>query len=77
MVGDLVWLRAHPQSKAAAKFSAKLAPRWLGPAKVESRLGPVNYRVRWVSDNLKIDTVNVVDMKPFFGPGMPLAGGGM
>lgn len=76
VVGDLVWIRAHPLSKASVKFSAKLAPRWSGPAKVEKKLGPVNYRVRWLSDSKKVDTVNVVDLKPFFGPDRPLAGGG-
>lgn len=71
-VGDLVWVRAHPLSKAATKFSAKVA----GPAKVEKVLGPLNYSIRWLSDENRIDTVNVVNMKPYFGPEMPLAGGG-
>ncbi|KAL6471869.1 hypothetical protein MHYP_G00205190 [Metynnis hypsauchen] len=45
-VGDLVWIRTHPLSDASAKFSAKLAPRWKGPAKVEKQLGPNNYRFK-------------------------------
>ncbi|KAK7895604.1 hypothetical protein WMY93_020929 [Mugilogobius chulae] len=76
VVGSLVWIRSHPLSKASAKFSAKLAPRWVGPAKVEKKLGPVNYQVRWLTDKLKVDTVNVVDMKPYYGPYKPPAGGG-
>ena len=63
-VGNLVWLRSHPLSKASAKFSAKLAPRWSGPVKVEKKLGPVNYQVRWLTDKVRVDTVNVVDLKP-------------
>ncbi|KAL6483236.1 hypothetical protein MHYP_G00081080 [Metynnis hypsauchen] len=43
-VGDLVWIRTHPLSDTTAKFSAKLTPRWKGPAKVEKQLGPNNYR---------------------------------
>lgn len=65
-VGDLVWVRAHPLSKAESKFSAKLAPRWLGPAKVEKRLGPITYRISGVLSDGKSDTVNVVNLKPFF-----------
>ncbi|KAL6476435.1 hypothetical protein MHYP_G00149340 [Metynnis hypsauchen] len=75
-VGDLVWIRTHPLSDASAKFSAKLAPRWKGPAKVEKQLGPNNYRVRWGTEKTKEDNVNVVDLKPYYGPSVPLAGGG-
>lgn len=73
-VGDLVWVRSHPLSKASAKFSAKFAPKWSGSVRVEKKLGPVNYRVRWLTDKLKVDNVNVVDLKPFYGPNKPLAG---
>lgn len=77
-VGDLVWVRAHPLSKASDYFSSKLAPRWSGPARVKMKLGPVNYRVRWIHPDDKEDTVNVVNLKPFWGtlPMWPLAGGG-
>ena len=30
--------------------------------------GPINYRLRWLTDKMKVDNVNVVDMKPFYGP---------
>lgn len=40
-VGDLVWVRSHPLSKASAKFSAKFAPKWSGPVRLEKKLGPV------------------------------------
>lgn len=74
--GDLVWIRSHPQSKASDNFSAKFAPRWSGPARVEKKLGPINYRVQWLTGKMKADNVNVVDMKPYYGPDKPLAGGG-
>lgn len=60
-VGDLVWVKAHPLLKAAVKFSAKLAPNWLGPAKVKKCLGPLNYHVCWVSDKSKVGKVSVVN----------------
>lgn len=75
-VWDLVWIRSHPLSKASAKFSAKLAPCWSGPVQVEKRLGPVNYHVQWLTDKVKVDTVNVVDMKLYYRPVKPLAAGG-
>lgn len=64
--GNLVWVRTHPLSKATDKFTAKLAPRWEGPAKVLQRLGPVNYRVGW-GDPQKEDTVHVVNLKTHHG----------
>ena len=66
LVGDLVWVRAHPQSKASDKFSSKLAPKWTGPATVMKILGPVNYRLKWQDNSDKLDTVNVGNLKPYF-----------
>lgn len=43
--GDLVWIRTHPISSASSGFSAKLAPKWEGPAEVIKRMGPINYTV--------------------------------
>ena len=64
--GDLVWVKAHHLSNAAAKFSSKLAPKWSGPAVVMKRLGPINYKVRWEDQSRREDTVNVVNLKPYF-----------
>lgn len=78
--GNLVWVRAHPASDASAGFSSKLAPKWKGPATVLKKLGPVNYRIKWVEQPNKIDNVNVVNLKPYFGslpPGTPSGGGGL
>lgn len=65
--GDLVWVRTHPVSKASEKFSAKLAPKWEGPATVVRKLGPLNYAVGWVDKPSKQDTVNVVNLKKYYG----------
>ncbi len=75
--GDLVWLNAHPLSSASNKFSAKLAPKWEGPAEIKSKTEPVNYTVCW--DNPpKTDVMNVVNLKRYYGrsPPTPLAGVG-
>uniref|UniRef100_A0A3B3WD19 Gypsy retrotransposon integrase-like protein 1 n=1 Tax=Poecilia mexicana TaxID=48701 RepID=A0A3B3WD19_9TELE len=76
--GDLVWVRSHPLSKAIDNFSAKLAPKWSGPATVRKQLGPVNYQLQWKDQYQETDTVNVVNLKPYFGvqPPLPPAGGG-
>lgn len=44
-----------------------------GPARVEKHLGTNNYRVFWGTDLEKVDNVNVVDLKAYYGPLMPLA----
>lgn len=74
--GDLVWLKTHLLSNAYNKFSAKLVPKWEGPAEVKSRTGPVNYKVYW-GNPPKTDVINVVNMKRYYGrsPPMPVAGG--
>jgi hypothetical protein len=58
--GDLVWVRAHPLSKASDKFTSKLAPRWEGPATVIKKLGPINYRVKWSIPPDKQDTKKIL-----------------
>lgn len=66
--GELVWIRSHPISDASGKFSAKLAPKWVGPALITKKLGPNNYRIQWgESDNIKKDTMNVVNLKRYYG----------
>jgi transposase InsO family protein len=44
-VGDLVYYQSHPISHGAQDFSAKLAPRWKGPYKIERWLTPVTARI--------------------------------
>ena len=73
--GNMVWVKAHPLSDASKGFTAKLAPKWTGPCTVQKKLGPLNYRVRFPNDST--DTMNVVNMKPYFGPSpIPSLGGG-
>lgn len=63
VVGDLVWIKTHPLSDASAKFSAKLAPKWKGPARVEKRLGPNNYKVTWGTEKEKVDNINIMALQ--------------
>lgn len=48
LVGDVVWVRTHPLSRADEGYMAKLAAKWKGPAKVVKVLGPVNCSVRYI-----------------------------
>lgn len=64
--GNLVWVETHPLSDASKGFTAKLAPKWTRPCTVEKKLGPLNYRIHFPDDST--DTVNVVNLKPYFGP---------
>lgn len=61
--GDVVWVRAHPQSKADDGFTAKLAAKWKGPARVKKKLGTVNYAVVFLSDPDKCETLHVQNLK--------------
>ncbi len=74
--GDLVWLKTHPLSSASNKFSAKLVPKWEGPAEIKSKIGPINYTVCW-GNPPKTVVINVVNLKHYYGcsPPMPLTGG--
>ena len=70
--GDLVWIRDHPLSKAEVGFMAKLAPKWKGPAKIQKRLGPVNYAVSLLGQKDHSDVYHVQNLKAYFGPKEPL-----
>lgn len=66
-VGDWVWVRTHPLSRASDGFMAKLAAKWKGPARVIKCLGPVNYSVSFVDDPDQVDSFHVQNLKPFHG----------
>jgi transposase InsO family protein len=51
-VGQLVMVRNYPQSRAIDRFSAKLAPRYRGPFRIERFLTPVTVRLTNVADNM-------------------------
>uniref|UniRef100_A0A8C1PDC5 Gypsy retrotransposon integrase-like protein 1 n=4 Tax=Cyprinus carpio TaxID=7962 RepID=A0A8C1PDC5_CYPCA len=61
--GDVVWVRAHPLSRAEEGVMAKLSAKWKGPARVKKKLGPVNYAVVFISDPDKCDTYHVQNLK--------------
>ncbi|KAL7835182.1 hypothetical protein SRHO_G00294290 [Serrasalmus rhombeus] len=61
--GDLVWVRTHPLSRADMGFTAKLAGRWSGPAKIIKKLNPVNYQITYPKDPKLIDTVHIEHLK--------------
>lgn len=65
--GDLVWVKTHPLSRADNAFMAKIYPKWKGPARVEKKLGPVNYKVAMLSDPTPIDTYHTQNLKNFHG----------
>ncbi|KAG5867079.1 hypothetical protein JTB14_034989 [Gonioctena quinquepunctata] len=44
-VGDKVWRKGHFQSKAGQYFSAKLAPRFIGPFTVHTKVSPWAYEL--------------------------------
>ncbi|XP_073841503.1 uncharacterized protein [Musca autumnalis] len=45
-IGEEVWVRQHPLSKAVENFAAKLAPKYDGPYEVVSYISPVIVSVR-------------------------------
>uniref|UniRef100_A0A673JMS7 Integrase catalytic domain-containing protein n=1 Tax=Sinocyclocheilus rhinocerous TaxID=307959 RepID=A0A673JMS7_9TELE len=65
-IGDLVWVRTHPLSRASDGFMAKLAVKWKGPAKIVKCLGPVNCSVEFIYDPDRVDTFHVQNLKPFY-----------
>lgn len=66
-VGDIVWVRTHPLSKADEGFTAKLSPKWKGPAKIVRKLGPVNYQVVFDADPDVVDSYHVQNLKCCYG----------
>lgn len=77
-VGDVVWVRTHPLSKADEGFMAKLSAKWKGPAKVVKCLGPVNYSVAFLNDLGNVETYHVQNLKTCHGYNKPSSeGGGM
>lgn len=73
-VGDHVWVRAFPQSRAEDSYMAKLAPKWKGPAQIKKVLSQVNYLVE-LTEKAGPFTVHVANLKPFFGVVTPFSEG--
>lgn len=66
-VGELVWVRSHPLSRASEDFMSKLAAKWKGPAKILKCLGPVNCSLAFLDDPDHPDTFHVQNLKLFHG----------
>lgn len=66
-VGDVVWVRSHPLSRAEERFMAKLAAKWKGPAEIVKCLGPVNYSVSFLNDSENGETHHVQNLKTCYG----------
>ncbi|KAL7863396.1 hypothetical protein SRHO_G00123800 [Serrasalmus rhombeus] len=64
-LGDLVRLKTHPCSDAAANLTAKLACVYAGPYRVVQKLSEVNYRVANM-DGTDVGVVHVVNLQPFY-----------
>uniref|UniRef100_A0A672MXV7 Integrase catalytic domain-containing protein n=1 Tax=Sinocyclocheilus grahami TaxID=75366 RepID=A0A672MXV7_SINGR len=63
--GDMVHLKTHPRSDAAANFAAKLAPLYGGPYRITQWLSEVNYRLASVNGAQDLGVVHVVNLQPF------------
>lgn len=64
---DLVWVRAHPLSKAEELYMEKLAARWKGLANVCKWQGSVNYLISFLDTPLVVDIIHVQNVKPSIG----------
>lgn len=73
---DLIWIRAHPQSRVYDAQMAKLAPQWKGPAKILKLKGNVNYQAEILDNLAQKETVHIGKLKPYYGGIMPSSEGG-
>lgn len=65
-VGDMVWKKNFTQSNAAAYYSSKLAPTFVGPFRVSKKLSPLVYQLEDVEGNT-LGKWHVSDLKPHTG----------
>lgn len=65
---ELVWRRNFVLSNAAKYFSAKLAPKYIGPYNISRRVSPWTYELS--KDGKPAGTWHVKDLKPYV-PGHP------
>lgn len=63
--GDLVLKRNHALSDASKGFSAALAPKWLGPYRVEKRLSPLVYQLTDPQTGRARGRVHIADLKAY------------
>lgn len=74
-VGDIVWVRSHPLSRADDGFMAKLSAKWKGPAKVVKRLGPVNYSHFYLIPLILILTMSKISRPVMVKTSLPMSSG--
>lgn len=60
-----MWIHEHPISDIKTGLMAKLASKWIGPATVKRRLGPVNYHLALDSKANLTETHHVENIKMF------------
>lgn len=63
VVGQEVWRTNFPQSDAASYFSAKLAPRYVGPFVIKEKVSPWTYELQDRNGTYQ-GTWNAKDLKP-------------
>jgi len=64
-LGDKVWLRQHPLSKAAEGFAAKLAPKYDGPYTVTRFISPYLVLLQRPGKR-RSRSANISQLKPFY-----------
>jgi transposase InsO family protein len=61
--GDLVWKRNYVLSDATRNFTAKLAPKYVGPFTIKRKLSPWTYELM-NDNNTSLGTWHIKDLKP-------------
>jgi len=68
IVGNLVLLKTHYLSNAAAGFNAKLAPKFEGPYKIIARVGYNAYNLENVETGQLVNKAHTNELAPFVSP---------
>jgi hypothetical protein len=63
--GELVLIKNHIQSKKIDAITKKLAPKWIGPYKIDKKLTEVSYNIVTVKENKLLGKRHVSEIKPF------------
>ena len=61
--GQLVWKRNYVLSNAAQHFSAKLAPKFIGPFQIHQKVSPWTYVLKHPNGNVLPGTWHIKDLK--------------
>ena len=63
--GQLVFKRNYVLSDAARDFTAKLAPKFVGPFRIKNKLSPWTYELENSEDGRLVGVWHAKDLKPF------------